>query len=199
MKHSPKSKRLYLFGIALILLLGFFTFETVFADEIVIFTFNPAADSFIVDDMPGSNQGSAPLLRTRGTRMQSFLRFDVQDLVGSVTTATLRLYVNSNYGSGYAVYYVSDNSWQEASINYTNAPALEELIYTSETAVPNTWIEVDVTPYVQADGVYNFAIVGTNDQQLTFSSRDGSFQPELYIVDPAGCGGVCPPDPTNTE
>jgi len=196
MKHLRRTTRLYLFGIVLFLFLTIYGFETVLASEIVIFTFNPAADSFVVDDMPGSNQGTAPLLRVRGSRMQSYLRFHVDGLVGSVTTATLQLYVNSNNGSGYAIYLVPDNTWQEDSINYANAPALGELIYTSETAVPETWVEIDVTPYVQEEGHYNFAIVGTDDQQLTFSSDEGDFHPKLYIVDPTDCGGVCPPRAT---
>jgi len=199
MNNLRKSSHFYLLGLALFLSLMVFGFKTVQAsDHLIFYTFNPTDDSFVAGNIPWSNQGQALLLKTKGSDMESYLRFNVQDLAGYVLTATLRLNVDSNNGSGFAIYLVPDNSWQEDTITYNNAPALGDLIYstgayTSGTAVPGTWVEIDVTPYVQADGVYNFAIVGTDDRVLSFSSRDGGFSPELYIIDPPQCGNiVCP-------
>ena len=50
--------------------------------------------------------------------LNSYLRFDVQGLSGSITSATLRIYANSSSSLGYDLYAVTDNTWTETDITY---------------------------------------------------------------------------------
>jgi hypothetical protein len=63
---------------------------------------------------------------------------DVQGLSANITRATLRIYANSSSSAGYTVHSVNDNRWTEGSINYNNAPALENSLGSSGTFSANT-------------------------------------------------------------
>jgi len=72
-------------------------------------TFAPEADTFIFGLQ---NNGSQTLLRAQGGSqpMTAYLRFNLQNLAGPVTQATLRLYAMDNNGDGFTVNSVADNS-----------------------------------------------------------------------------------------
>jgi hypothetical protein len=65
------------------------------------------------------NYGTSTTLRTDNSPdLNSYLRFDVQGLTGSVTSATLGIYANSSSSVGYDLYAVTDNTWTETGITY---------------------------------------------------------------------------------
>jgi hypothetical protein len=62
------------------------------------------------------------LHKTQGESLErSYLRFDVTQLTGSVTKATLRLYADNRDRFGYTVRSVASTDWSEGGITYTNA------------------------------------------------------------------------------
>jgi len=135
--------------------------------------------------------------------LNSYLRFDVQGLTGSVTSATLRVYANSASSLGYDVYTVSDNTWTESTITYSNAPAMGSQLGSSGTFSAGTWTSVDVTSYITGDGTYNLAFSTTSSTNITLrlrreklrlrsgqGSREGANPPQLVIETSGG--------PTNT-
>ena len=62
------------------------------------FTFNPVADTYVNASLPDDNFGSSPALRSDANpAINSYLRFDVDNLVGFIESATLRVYTNSNF------------------------------------------------------------------------------------------------------
>ncbi|MBK8905884.1 MAG: DNRLRE domain-containing protein [Anaerolineaceae bacterium] len=169
-------------------------------------TLNPVADASVYSSRPTTNQGSTTFLRLDGSPdINSYLRFNVQGVTGSVTQATLRLYTQSTSGTGYSVHQVADNSWGESTINYNNAPALGSVLNNSGAISSGSYVEVDVTGYVTSNGLLSFGLSTADSSLLQLHSREGANEPEL-VIEFAGSGGPTPtptstgvpPTPTNT-
>lgn len=148
-----------------------------------LFTLNPVADSYVDASKPTSNFGTNSQLRTdTSPHLRSYLRFDVANLTGPVTSATLRIAADSNLNAGYDLHQVNDSGWFEGVINYENAPAVDALIGTSGPAVVSLYNEFDVTGYVNGEGSFSFALMPLSSTNLKLSSREGSAPPELIIT-----------------
>lgn len=147
------------------------------------FTFVPAADSYVNEGSPTSNYGTQTTLRADGSPLvRSYLRFNVQGLVSTVTQATLRVYANSSSSVGYDVRGVSDNSWGETTINYTNAPAFGQVIASSGPVTAPVWKEFNVTVLINGDGTYSFALTTPHTTAISFASREAANAPQLVIT-----------------
>jgi hypothetical protein len=71
--------------------------------------FTPVA--YVAGDATTTNYGTSTTLRADGSPdLNSYLRFDVQGLSGSITSATLRIYANSASSVGYDVYAVTEDT-----------------------------------------------------------------------------------------
>jgi phosphatidylserine/phosphatidylglycerophosphate/cardiolipin synthase-like enzyme len=160
-------------------------------------TFTPVADAYVNADSPAANYGSSALLRADASPVvRSYLRFHVQGLNGSVTSATLRVYANSASSQGYQIRDVSDNTWGESAINHNNAPSTGALIGSSAAISANTWTTVDVTSYITGNGVFNLGLTTLSNTALSLASREaGANAPQLIVVT---TGGPTPPTPTFT-
>ncbi len=147
------------------------------------FTFNPIADSYVNSSSPGTNFGTATTLRADASPIvQSYLRFGVQGLSGTVTRATLRIFTNSSSSTGYEVRNVTDNSWSELTINYSNAPAFDVVTATSGAFGTGVWTTVDITPLVSGNGTLNITLTTTNATAFSLASREsGANAPQLII------------------
>ena len=87
------------------------------------FTFRPIANSYVNESSTTTNYGTTTTLRTDASPIvRSYLRFDVQGLSGTVTKATLRILANTANSRGCTANIVTDNTWTETGINFTNAP-----------------------------------------------------------------------------
>ncbi|MCA9943560.1 MAG: S8 family serine peptidase, partial [Anaerolineales bacterium] len=118
-------------------------------------TFNPVADASVFSNRPNGNLGGSAQLRLDAApTANSYLRFDVQGLVGTVSSATLRLYVQSTSSAGFTAQQVADNSWTEGGITFNNAPAIGAAINSSGATTAGTYMEVDVTSYITGNGLY---------------------------------------------
>lgn len=169
-------------------------------------TFNPVADASVFSNRSSSNQGSSNQLRLDASpTVNSYLRFDVQGLVGTINSATLRLYVQTTSSAGFSVHEVADNSWVEGSITYNNAPAIGALITNSGATTAGSYIDIDVTSYVTGSGLLSMALTTTDASQIIAQSREGVNPPELVVEMTVGGGPTptptataVPPTPTNT-
>jgi chitodextrinase len=148
------------------------------------FTFVPVADSYVNESSPTMNYGLTSTLRADGSPLvRSYLRFNVQGLVGTVTRATLRVYATSSSTVGYDIRGVSDNSWGETTLNYTNAPAFGPVIVSSGRFTAPIWTEVDVTLLINGDGTYSLALTTPHTTAISFASREvGANAPQLVIT-----------------
>ncbi|HKG55405.1 MAG TPA: DNRLRE domain-containing protein, partial [Anaerolineales bacterium] len=147
------------------------------------YTFNPVADAYVAGDVTTTNYGrSATLKADASPDYHSYLRFNVGDIVGTVTNATLRLYTTSSSATGYKVSRVNSQGWEEGTITYANAPALGALIGSSGNFASSSWTSVNVTSLITGNGTFDVAVSTTSSTVMNFNSRDAtSNQPQLII------------------
>ncbi|MCG8603770.1 DNRLRE domain-containing protein, partial [bacterium] len=148
-------------------------------------------DSYVRSNRPARVVGSADELRVRrssGADYNSYLKFRVSGLSESVRKATLKLFVIDGSSSGGEIYSVSNSfkgstePWDEAKLNFENAPALDGGVLSSINRVEvGTFAEFDVTTAIVGDGIYSFAISNDVNDLANFSSKEGEAAPELII------------------
>jgi phosphatidylinositol-3-phosphatase len=146
--------------------------------------FTPSADAYVSQAKPNSNFGTVSTLRTDGSPKveRSYLRFDVTQLTGIVTKATLRLYAGSRDRLGYTVRSVVSTYWSEGGITYANAPPPGAVVASSGAVARGTWRSVDVTGVVNGDGAISLALTANGSSAGVYASREtGATTPELVV------------------
>src|SRR5438105_475252 len=110
-------------------------------------TFTPRADSYVSQAYPKNNYGGNTSLRTDAAPAiyRSFLRFDVAGINGTITNVTLRVHTNSANSTGLTVVGITDNSWDEKTINYANQPALGAALGKTAAYAATSWTSFNVT------------------------------------------------------
>ena len=164
------------------------------------FTFISIADSYVEASNPSTNYGTATQIRVDGSPdVRSYLRFNVQGLSGTVTSATLRVYANSALSAGYDAYSVSNNTWTETGITYSNAPPLGSMIGSSGSVSSNTWTSVNITSYITGNGTYNLGLTTSDSTALSLASREsGANAPQLVIQTQGGTAATATLTRTST-
>jgi hypothetical protein len=116
--------------------------------------------------------------------MRSYLRFTVSGLGGAtVQSATLRIYANSANSAGFSVLALADNTWGETTITYNNAPTSGNTIKSSAGFSTGTWVQVDISSYINAEGTYNLVLTTTSTTNTNLASREsGADAPQLVIT-----------------
>lgn len=144
-------------------------------------TFNPVADAYVLASNPAINYGAEWRLGTATSPdRDSFLRFTLSGLNYPVTHATLRLHPFDSSSAGVSVHPLTDTTWTELGITYSNAPAIGAAGATSGAVTANTWVEIDVTSLITGNGEYNLALTSSGGL-LRFVSREGANPPQLVI------------------
>lgn len=148
------------------------------------FTFRPVSDSYVDASAPNTNYGNLTQIRVDTSPVvNSYLKFTVQGLTSSVASAKLRIYANSSSSAGIKVYGVSNTSWVETGITYSNAPAVGSQIGSLGSFTGGTWITVDITPFITGNGTFSIAIKGANSTAVSMASREsGANAPQLLIT-----------------
>lgn len=165
-------------------------------------TFAPAADAYIYQSSPNTNYGSATTLQTDNSPVEHFLlKFNVSGLSGrTVTSAKLRLYAVNGSAIGGRFYRASNDTWQERTVTWNNAPAAgTALVASLGTVSVGTWYEVDVTSLITGDGTYSLRVVSTSSDGADYSSKEGTQPPQLVIQTQAGVLVADPFTPTATS
>lgn len=142
-------------------------------------------DSYVRESAPNSNYGAnVQLWVASGTNVnyEGYLKFTVSGVVGSVQSATLRVYSTSSTVDGPAVY-ATTNDWTETGITWNTRPARTSDEMDDKGAIgTGVWIEYNVTPLITGDGIYSFVLVATSVDSVSFSSREGNQPPELVLM-----------------
>ncbi len=114
---------------------------------------------------------------------RSYLRFDVKGLpAGTISKATLSVWANSASSVGFSVRKIADNAWQESKLTYANAPALGSLMLTSTGYNGGVWVNVNVTGYIQGNGVYSLALATGSSTATNLAAREsGAHAPKLVV------------------
>ncbi len=148
-------------------------------------TFLPAADSYVNSSYPSTNYGTSTSLRADASPIvNSYVRFSISGLNGaSITKARLSFYMNSSSSAGMKALVVSDNTWGETTITYSNAPTMGSTIATSGGLTAGTWVTLDLSTYVTAEGTYSFGIITPGSTAINFASREsGAHAPQLVVT-----------------
>ncbi len=146
-------------------------------------TFNPVADAYVNSAYPSTNYGTSTALRADSSPIvNSYLRFSVSGLTGTVQKVTLQVYANSSLSTGITASRVADNTWGETTITYSNAPAIGTAINSSTAITGGTWISIDVTAYITGNGTYSLVLTSTNATALSMGSRESTNPPKLVIT-----------------
>jgi hypothetical protein len=147
------------------------------------FTFPAAADTYVVSSQRTSNYGTSKTLRVDLSPIaHNYLRFTVQGLVDPVISATLYVYATTSSSTGYQVGGVSDNSWTETGLTYSNAPAIGTPVGSSGAFAKSTWTKANIPAQLVKNGPVNLAIVTNNDIDMRFNSREGTKRPSLVVT-----------------
>jgi hypothetical protein len=140
------------------------------------------ADARVRDTDPSTNYGSLNRLDVETPGQQSYIRFTVSGVSGTIQTAILRVFVTNSTSNGPALQ-GTDNTWTETGITWNNrpAPTTGVLANVGSMAV-NAWAEYDVTAHVTGDGTYNFVFMPESTNGTTFNSREGASPPQLVLT-----------------
>jgi VCBS repeat-containing protein len=153
-------------------------------------TFLPTDDAYVDSKKPTANYGSESLLQTQagGKEFDSYLKFAISG-IGTVVEAKLRLWVMKDSPDGGSVYSVSNDyssgggPWDEAGLVWNNAPVISGApLASAGGVVTGTWVELDVTVAIGADGAYSFGLSSEISNGVRYSSREGGSPPELVIT-----------------
>jgi len=148
-------------------------------------TFLPIDDAYIASGSPTINYGAATSLQVDNSPIKHILvKFAVSGLNGKqVSSAKLRLYNVDPSSKGGDFYAVSDNSWQEGTLTWNNAPvALTDLLASLGSVSTNNWYEIDITSLITGEGTYSLRISSTSSDGADYSSKEGANPPQLVIT-----------------
>lgn len=154
-------------------------------------TLNPVADAYIASGSPSTNYGSATRLQVDNSPVKHILlKFNVSGINGQpIVSAKLRLYTLDGGDKGGDFYRVNNQTWQEGTVTWNNAPTAETTrLATLGSVNKNRWYEVNVTSWITGDGTYSLRISTTAINGVDYSSREGANSPQLVIT----LGGAVP-------
>ena len=159
-----------------------------------VITLAAVADARVLQSNPTLNYGTLNRLDVDNPGQESYLRFTVSGVTGTVQNATLRLFVTNGSSNGPSIYGTS-NTWTETGITWNNRPAATTgVIFNLGTATASTWAEYNVTSYVTGNGTFDFVLLPDSTNGVTLTSREGTSPPQLVLT--FASGPV--PTPTNT-
>jgi hypothetical protein len=149
------------------------------------FTFTPVADTYVDSSTPTTNNGTKTTLRADASPIvNSYLRFTVSGVAGTITRVRLLIFANSSLNVGLNAQSVADNTWSEATMTYNTAPAMGGVLATSSSIATGTWITFDVTGsgFITGNGTYSFGISDSSATAISLASREsGANAPQLII------------------
>ena len=145
------------------------------------------ADAYTLKSRPSARFGTATTLLVDGSpRARTYLKFPVAGVSGkTIVSAVLRLYAMDPSDAGGRLHRVSNTSWSEAGIRWSNQPAYTSAIVGSIGSVAaNTWYEVDVKSQITRDGTISFALESASGNAAGYRSREAgaTWAPRLVIV-----------------
>ncbi len=151
-----------------------------------VITLIPVADSYVNSSSPTTNYGTSKTLYVDNSPIErSYVRFNVTGLSHAPSKVMLKIFANSTQSTGFDVYSVSDNTWTETGINYSNAPAFAGTKTGSSGAIKTSgqFYSVDVTSLVTGNGQVSFGLSTTSSTAINLSSREsGANAPQLVIT-----------------
>jgi hypothetical protein len=151
-------------------------------------TLTPIADTYVNSASPTTNNGTKPNIYVDADGIsQSYLKFDLSAVSGTVTSVTLNIYAASSQSTGYRVFNVGDTTWGETTLTWNNKPAFDATSSGASGKVAIGWTSVTLPPsLVQSalGGMLSLGLDTTNTQNLKLDAREAgaSLAPQLVIT-----------------
>ena len=148
-----------------------------------VVTVAAAADARVERGSGNSNYGaSSSLVADLSPQTETYLRFTITGVTGTVTSAKLRLYVTNSADNGPALY-SAGNSWTETGITWNTKPPRTGEVLDNKASVGEGWVEYNVLAAVAAgNGTYTFNLVPESTDGLGARSREASSnRPQLVL------------------
>ena len=165
-------------------------------------TLTPIADAYVSSSSPNGSHGTGYELDVDGSPDKiAYFTFDLSSLGGTVMSAQFT--INSSWDGtvdGGNIQDVSDTSWTESALTYTNRPALSGVNIASLGPVaPYASATADVTSGVSGNGLLGLAITSTSNDGVAYDARESPQPPTLTVTVGVFDGTPTPtPSPTNT-
>jgi hypothetical protein len=149
-------------------------------------TFVTEADAEVQETNPDTNAGTSSALEVinaNNRSIESYVRFTVSGTSGTIQNALLRVYSTTDSTRNGPAVYATGNSWSETGITWNNRPTRTSGAADNKGSISkNTWAEYNVTAMVAGNGTYSFVLAGDSNDDIIFSSREGSNPPQLVIT-----------------
>lgn len=138
----------------------------------------------------GANTGLTVDFSDGGGQTESYLKFGVTGITGTVVKARLKLTTNgtagSNSNSTGLPYMVTSTSWTEGTITWKNRPARDSVAIVNNTATTiglNTAKFFDVLSVVTGNGTSSFAVASASTDNVVYNSDEAaSNKPVLELT-----------------
>ncbi len=153
----------------------------------------PVQDAGVLESLPDTAYGLTDDLPVEADIELSYLTWDLSDVPGTITEATLTLHAQSDdhaNGDGGLLYVVGDTAWDEASLTWNNRPPLGAVVGSFPAVVANDSVSFDVSAHVAAGTLVSFAIGDGGDNGAHFWSREGGNPPSLRFESYGDDGGA---------
>jgi chitodextrinase len=161
-------------------------------------TFEPAADARVQEANPATNYGTSTGLGTDAEpAVETYLRFDLGTLSGTVVGARLRLYVTNASADGPAIYPTSP-AWSETALTWSNRAARTGPAVDDRGALSSgVFAEWDVTSLVGGGGEVAFVLAQPGTDGADFTSKEGlaANRPQLVVALSSDAPPPPPPPP----
>jgi len=141
----------------------------------------PTDDAYTRSNVANGNYGSVNKLMVNSRSKKAFVKFDLSN-ISPVYSA--RLEITANEPVIVQVRKVTDDNWNEGSVNWNNQPDGGELINTYVFPAAGTQ-SMDVSLFVAeqaaGDGVVSFALYSSQAGNTELGSKEGNNGPKLII------------------
>jgi hypothetical protein len=144
-----------------------------------IATFQVQSDAYL----QGTSNYNNTMLRVEMNKRTSYLKFNVSNIVGQITKATLILTEGGDVGNGtLEIYSASHNNWTETTLSASNAPVTTALITRFQGSISGAQkVSLDVTSWINQLGTYTLVLKMSEGNDVAFSSKEGNNPPQLII------------------
>jgi hypothetical protein len=120
------------------------------------------------------NNGVNVMVKDSGALDQiAYLKFEVKEVKGVVTSAVLRLYMTKSRSGKQISIYAADNDWEESSLVWSNRPEFrgEPIATVMSPSAGGSYVDFDVTKYISGVGVFSFAVTSDSAKDIVFHSK----------------------------
>jgi hypothetical protein len=150
-------------------------------------TITATEDSYTSQGNAGTAHGSSGSLTVNGApgERRAYVKFTVTGIPAGSTevSAVLRLWVSRSSPATFTAWAVPA-SWAEATLTWSNQPALGSAVASVTGVTAGQYRELDVSSHVTGNGTFALAVTGSSTTQGRFTSTESSSgaPPELAVT-----------------